>query len=153
MMPAIRRVLITILALCGVVAPALAADATLAVHEAWARATPPGTSVAAVYLRIAGGGQADRLLKATTARAGMTQIHRITETEGMSRMRPVESVDIPAHETVSFDPRGLHLMLMNLARPLVAGERFPVTLTFAQAGPVEVEVTVLSPDESAPPGH
>lgn len=40
---------------------------------------------------------------------------------------------------------GYHLMLMNLTRPLVEGERFNMTLMFQQAGELEVEVEVLKP--------
>lgn len=129
------------------------ADSGLAVRDAWARATPPGAGVGAAYLTIVGGSQADRLVSATTARAGMTQIHVVTEADGMSRMRPVDGVDIPAGKTVVLAPQGLHLMLMGLPQPLVAGERFKLTLAFAQAGQVEVEVEVRAPGESAPPGH
>lgn len=143
-----RRLLLTLLAF-GTVA---AADSGLSVRDAWARATPPGASVAAAYLTIVGGAQADRLVSATTARAGMTQIHVVTAAEGMARMRPVEGVEIPARQTVMLAPQGLHIMLMDLVQPLVAGERFKLTLVFAQAGKVEVEVEVRSP-ESGPPAH
>jgi len=151
-MHASRRLLLTLLAFCSVAAPALAVEPDVSVRDAWARATPPGTSVAAAYLTIVGGAQADRLVRAATARAGMTQIHVVTEADGMARMRPVDGVDVPAHKTVVLAPQGLHLMLMNLSQPLVAGERFALTLTFAQAGQVEVEVAVRAPDES-PTGH
>jgi copper(I)-binding protein len=110
-------------------------------------------SVAAAYMTIVGGAQADRLVSATTERAGMTQIHVVTEAEGMTRMRPVDGVDVPARKTVLLAPQGLHLMLMNLSRPLVAGERFLVTLTFARAGQLDVDVAVRAPDESPPPVH
>jgi len=153
MMHASRRLLLTLLAFCSVAAPALAAEPGLSVRDAWARATPPGMGVAAAYLTIVGGAQPDRLVSATTARAGMTQIHVVTEADGMARMRPVDGVDVPAHKTVLLAPQGLHLMLMNLSQPLVAGERFALTLTFARAGKVEVDVAVRAPDESAPPGH
>jgi copper(I)-binding protein len=143
-----RRLLLILLAF-GAVA---AADSGLAVRDAWARATPPGASVAAAYLTIVGGAKADRLVSATTARAGMSQIHVVTSAEGMARMRPVEGVEIPAHQSVMLAPQGLHIMLMDLAQPLVAGERFKLTLVFAQAGKVEVEVEVRSP-ESGPPAH
>jgi copper(I)-binding protein len=144
-----RRLLLTLLAL-GTVATA---DSGVSVRDAWARATPPGAGVAAAYLTIVGGAQADRLVSATTARAGMTQIHVVTEAEGMARMRPVDGVDVPARTTVLLAPQGLHLMLMNLSQPLVAGERFRLTLAFAQAGKIEVEVEVRAPGDSPPPGH
>jgi copper(I)-binding protein len=150
MTPPSRRSLLTVLALCACTNPILAADGEVTVRDAWARATPPGMSVAAAYMTIVGGAQPDRLLSATTPRAGMTQIHMVTEAEGMARMRPVDGVDVPAHQSVLLAPQGLHLMLMNLSRPLVAGERFPVTLTFAGAGQLDVDVLVKAPDESAP---
>lgn len=148
-----RRLLVVALALCAGTTSLLAAEPAVSVRAAWARATPPDAGVAAVYLTIVGGAQADRLVSATTVRAAMTQIHSVTESEGMSRMRPTDGVEVPARKTVVLAPQGLHLMLMNLSQPLVAGERFTVTLTFATAGKVEVEVEVRAPGESAPTGH
>jgi copper(I)-binding protein len=128
--------------------PAGAAD--LQVRHAWARATPPGAGVAAVYLTIVGGDVADRLTGASTDRAAMTQVHAITEHEGMARMREVDGVAVPPGATVVFAPGGLHLMLMNLEAPLVAGQRFEVTLAFERAGRREVDVEVLAPDQAPP---
>ncbi len=125
----------------------------LAVQDAWARATPPGAGVAAAYLTIVGGAEADRLLAASTSAAAMTQIHSVTESDGMARMRETDGVEIPPHRRVVLAPQGLHLMLMNLRRPLVAGEHFVVTLTFAQAGAREVDVVVVAPDQAPPAAH
>ena len=44
-------------------------------------------------------------------------------------------------------------MLMDLPRPLVAGERFPLTLQFQQAGKIDVSVEVRAPDTAPPPAH
>ena len=49
-----------------------------------------------------------------------------------SRSRPAS--------TVTLAPQGTHVMLMGLDEPLVAGERFPLTLQFATAGTVTVTV-------------
>jgi periplasmic copper chaperone A len=122
-------------------APAFAADAPT-VRDAWARATPPGAGVAAVYLTVAGGARADRIVAASTDRAAMTEIHEVTEQQGVSRMRPVTSVDVPAGREVVFAPQGLHLMLMGIDAPLVAGERFEVELQFEHAGAVRATVEV-----------
>jgi copper(I)-binding protein len=87
---------------------------TVSVSAAWARATPPGMAVAAVYLTLTGGAQADRLVGAETPRAAMAQIHVVSEAEGMARMRETEGVDVPAHESVALAPQGTHIMLMEL---------------------------------------
>ena len=41
-------------------------------------------------------------------------------------------------------PGGYHIMLMELSHPLVAGQTFPMTVTFEHAAPVTVEVRVLA---------
>ncbi len=136
--------------------PAGAADSqagAIAVRAAWARATPPGASVAAVYLTLVGGSRPDRLVGAETVRAAMTQIHVVTEAEGMARMRPIDGVDVPARKTVSLAPQGTHLMLMNLTQPLVARERFPLSLQFESAGKVDVSVEVRGPGDAPPAAH
>jgi copper(I)-binding protein len=124
----------------------------LVVRDAWARATPPGTGVAAVYLTVEGGTKPDTLRAATTAVATMTQIHSVTETDGVSRMRETDGVPVPARGKVVLAPGGLHLMLMGLAEPLVAGDRFDVTLEFAHAGRRVASVVVIAPDQVAPGG-
>lgn len=152
MMPANRRLTAALVALCLLV-PTLAVAGDVLVQDAWARATPPGMSVSAAYMKIVGGAQDDRLVGASTERASMTQIHVVTAEGGMARMRPVDGVDVPARKTVSLAPQGTHLMLMDLSAPLVPGEHFRVTLTFERAGKVDVDVEVRSPDDSAPPVH
>jgi periplasmic copper chaperone A len=129
------------------------APGKVSVTAAWARATPPGMTVAAVYLTLVGGQQADRLVGAETPRAAMTQIHVVSEAEGMARMRQTEGVDIPARTSVKLAPQGTHIMLMDLPRPLVAGERFPLTLQFEHAGTIDVDVEVRAPDAAPPAAH
>jgi copper(I)-binding protein len=144
------------LAISNIAAPTYAAEPapqTVTVSGAWARATPPGMSVAAVYLALTGGPRADRLVGAETPRAAMAQIHVVSEAAGMARMRPTEGVDVPAHATVALAPQGTHIMLMDLPRPLVAGERFPLTLQFEQAGKIGVSVEVRAPGANPPAAH
>ncbi len=62
-------------------------------------------------------------------------------------MREAAGVDIPAGATVVLAPQGTHLMLMGLPQPLVAGERFPLTLEFARAGTLVVSVRVVAPGD------
>ncbi len=129
-----------------------AAAAPLKVRAAWARPTPPGSSVAAVYLTIVGGGTADRLVAARTDRASVTQVHAVTRDAGMTRMREANGVDIAAGARVRLAPEGLHLMLMDLPRPLAVGERFEVTLEFERAGLLRVPVAVIALDATPPAG-
>jgi len=121
------------------------------VSDAWARATPPGVEVGAAYLVITGGARADSLLGATTPRAAMVHLHDVTESEGVAQMRSVEAVPVPAGAKVTLAPKGLHLMLMGLDAPLVAGQTFPLTLQFAESAAQTVTVTVRAATDDG--GH
>ena len=120
---------------------AWSADAPV-VTDAWARATPPGTTVGAAYMTIQGGKESDRLVDARSDRAAMVHLHTVEEQGGVSKMRTIDAVEIPAGQRVSLAPKSTHVMLMGLDGPLVAGQTFVVTLRFAKAGEQPVTVTV-----------
>jgi hypothetical protein len=57
-------------------------------------------------------------------------------------MRRVDGIDLPAGREVTLSPGASHIMLVDLARPLVAGDTLRLTLTFEKAGPLAVRVPV-----------
>ena len=132
---------LAILALGTLASTTWAGDAPV-VSDAWARATPPGTSVAAAYMTIVGGTQADRLVGASSERGAMVHLHAGDEKDGVARMRGVDAVDVPVGQRVTLAPKSTHLMLMGLDGPLVAGQSFVMKLRFANAGEQSVTVTV-----------
>ncbi len=113
-------------------------------HDAWARASAGAASMAAVYLALTGGAQPDRLTGVSTPVAAMAGVHESTANGGVMRMRAVNALPISPGKTVTLAPGGYHIMLMELGHPLVAGQTFPLTLTFEHAAPVTVEVRVLA---------
>jgi hypothetical protein len=123
------------------------------VSDAWARATPPGVEVGAAYLTIQGGDQDDRLLGASTAGAKTVELHTVVEEGGVSRMRPIDYLPVPAGQRVTLEPKGTHLMLIGLMQPLVAGAELPLRLRFAEAGDVEISVVVRSATEQDDHSH
>lgn len=119
------------------------AAATPTISEAYARATPPGAAVGAVYFQLSNpGAQTDRLLSAASPVAERTEVHTHTMTNGVARMHEVLAVELPPGKTVTFEPGGYHIMLMELKAPLVAGETLPLTLTFELAGEVPLTVPI-----------
>lgn len=64
---------------------------------------------------------------------------------GMMQMREVSRIDIPAGTTVTLEPGGYHVMLLELAAPLTPGQTFEVTLTFEVAGERTVTAEVRQP--------
>jgi copper(I)-binding protein len=128
----------------------------LTLSAAFARATLPNQPVAGAFLTIANAGPADDVLVAvSTPAAGRAEIHQMAMEGGTMKMRPLpEGVTIPAGETVELKPGGIHLMLMDLAGPLVEGETIEATFEFRDAGEVSVTFAIASPGaKSMEHGH
>ncbi len=135
------------LALAPLVSAALAADyklGALEIDHPWVRATPKGAKTAAGYVVIRNAGStADRLIGASLADSGRAEVHEMTMDGGVMRMRPLpEGIEIKPGESVALKPEGLHLMFVDLKAPLVKDRPVKGTLTFAQAGSVDVEFSV-----------
>lgn len=119
----------------------------LRISHAWSRPTPPGAPTAAGYLTIQDkGGVADRLTGGSSPDAAAVEVHQMSMTGGIMRMRPVEGgLAVPAGGTVTLAPGGYHLMLIGPKRPFKIGDRIPVTLAFARAGRVPIRLVVEPP--------
>ena len=65
----------------------------------------------------------------------------------MTMQELVNGLPLTAGKTVSFEPGSYHVMLIDIAAPLVVGDKIDLTLEFAEAGTVETTVEVA---ESAP---
>jgi copper(I)-binding protein len=113
------------------------------VTEAWARVTPPGVSVGVVYL-TATSATDDALTRADVDPhiAAKAELHTESTSGSMTSMQAVPSLPLAKGRPLVLDPLGDHLMLVDLAGPLTKGERFDVTLHFANAGPETVSVEV-----------
>jgi hypothetical protein len=115
----------------------------LVVTRPWSRPTPPVATVGAVYFSMANVGRtADRLIAISTPIARKVEIHEDRNVQGTVQMRAVDSVECPPGVTVKAEPGGLHVMLLDLVRPLVAGMEFPLSLRFRDAGVLTVQVAV-----------
>ena len=113
----------------------------LEVDNAWARATPGKSAIGAAYVTIHSP-TADKLVAASTPVAKKAELHTMSMSGMVMKMRPVASIDIPAGQAVTLQPGGFHIMLMGLKHPLKAGQTFPLTLTFTKAGAQTVNVAV-----------
>jgi hypothetical protein len=114
----------------------------LTVHDAWARASAGAATTGAAYVMVMGGSQPDQLIGASSPVAATAEVHQTLTENGVMKMRPAPNLPIPAGQMVTFAPGGTHIMLMGLKHPLAAGQTFPLTLTFAHAGPITVDVAV-----------
>ena len=125
----------------------------ITVSADWSRATPAAAPIAGAYVEIRNdGSSSDRLVGATVYVAGRVEIHEMTVVDGVMRMRPLSSgLPIPSGEIVTLRPGSYHLMLMELRRPLVQGERIKGTLVFERAGSIDAEFDVGAIGAAGPP--
>jgi copper(I)-binding protein len=136
--------LLVLLAIAMLPVRAMPAQATsLKVTDAWVREMAAGRTVTAVFLELTNAGAAERrLVRGATTAADTLELHEMKRDGGMMRMSPVPQISIPAGETVSLRPGGLHLMLFGVKRPLAAGDTIRVTLTFDDGSTLEVPAAV-----------
>jgi periplasmic copper chaperone A len=136
-----RRTTRLAVALIATPIAAIAQPSALKIDHVWSRTAPIGHE-GVVYLTISNSGSADRLIGVTTPEAEMAHPRQSSDDHGVMKMRDVSEIPIGTGKTVTLAPLGMHIMLMTLKRPHNAGDRFPSTLRFAEAGDVTAMVTV-----------
>lgn len=122
----------------------------LKIVHPWSRATPAQAPTGAAFMTIINNGATDRLLKAASDAAKVTELHTHIMDGQVMRMRQVQDIDVAGGAETKFQPGGLHVMLIGLKAPLKEGATFPLTLTFEKAGTVTVEVTVQGIADKSP---
>jgi len=125
----------------------------LRIEAPWTRAALEGRQGAGFLTILNTGAAADRLVSASSPVAGRMELHTHIRDGDVMRMRPVEDIPVPAGGSVTLQPGGLHLMFMGLTRNVTAGETIPVTLRFAEAGEVTVQLRVEAAGARGPGGH
>jgi periplasmic copper chaperone A len=131
----------------------LAAADGVTVQQAWARASAGAANTGAAYVTLMGADQPDGLVGASTPVAATAEVHETTNDNGVMKMRPVGTLAIAPHQMVALSPGGYHIMMMGLKHKLVAGESFPLTLTFTHTAPITVEVKVQAVGSTPPVDH
>ena len=122
-----------------------AANGIEIVHP-WARAAGAGEETF-VFFELHNDGAADRLVGASSAAAEDIHIVGLTMGADGTTVQDVGAIDIPAGE-FAFDPGGLALELHGLTAALEQGGHLDLVLEFANAGPIEIEVSVEAADAS-----
>ena len=115
------------------------------VAEAWARPASQGGN-GAVYFAIRSS-QADEMTGVSSDIAQAVEMHESKMSGDVMQMRQLETVPLDAREYVTFEPGGLHIMLIGLKQDLTAGEEFEITLHFKQ----HQDISVTVPIQDTPP--
>ncbi|MEO1041967.1 MAG: copper chaperone PCu(A)C [Pseudomonadota bacterium] len=114
----------------------------LTIKDGYIRLPSPNAPMAAAYF-VVRGPEADRLVAAEVEGIGTTELHTVEETaDGVMKMRPVASYDLPAGGSLRLEPGGNHLMLMAISQPLEAGQMRKATLRFESGAEAVVDLEV-----------
>jgi len=113
------------------------------IHAAWSRATAPGQANGMADITLTSK-QAATLVGVSSTAAKSTEMHSMSHSDGMMKMREVKAIELPANEAFNFNENGYHLMLIGLSNPLIAGDSVPLRLRIRIAGKDEVEIEAMS---------
>ena len=158
----IRRAILTAFAVFTLAS--CAGEDAVSVEGQWARTSPSMASMGAAYMSISAA-EDDHLVGVSVPAsvAARAEIHEMVPVDsehemdhdmdhddemsmdmGAMVMQQVMALDLPAGTAVELEPGGYHIMLIDLAEPLVEGQTFEVTLDFAEAEDMTVQVEVRS---------
>ncbi|WP_423195122.1 MULTISPECIES: copper chaperone PCu(A)C [unclassified Cupriavidus] len=133
---------------------ALASGAALAqvdVSNAWVRGTVPTQTASGAFMTLHA--HSPGKLLGVSSPVGTAEIHEMKMENNVMRMRPVQSVDLPAMQNVDLKPGGYHVMLLDLKSQLKPGDKVPLVLKIEQGGKVtEQRVTAEVRSLTAPAG-
>lgn len=107
--------------------PASSSKPVVAVSEAWVRATVAGQQATGGFMDLTAA-QSTALVGFETKVAAQSELHEMAMEGDVMRMRAIESLPLPAGQTVSLKPGAHHLMLMGLKKPLTVGQNLDLTL-------------------------
>ena len=124
---------------------ATAAQAQTRVTDPWVRGTVAQQKATGFFATITSGA-GTRLVSASSAVAGVVEIHQMAMEGNVMKMRALSNgLELPAGKTVELKPGGYHLMLLDLKQPLSAGDTVPVTLVFEGADKKRETLEIKAP--------
>ncbi|HRK57087.1 MAG TPA: copper chaperone PCu(A)C [Burkholderiaceae bacterium] len=129
-----------------------ASIAQVHISDAWARATVSGQSASGVFLRLKADADT-RLVGASSAVAGITQLHSMSMKDHVMHMNPIDAIELPAGQTVALAAGGYHIMLMDLKQTLEAGKQLSVQMHFKDAQGKSWSQTIEVPIQRQAPAH
>jgi len=126
----------------------------ITVQDAWIRGIPPSATTTAAFMTIHNAGSDDAILKSADCEvAENVQIHTMEQVGEIMKMKEVSELRIPANGQAVLAPKGYHIMLIGLVRPIKEGESIPLSLNFADRPTVVVDAVVKKWGSMPPMSH
>ena len=114
----------------------------VAASSGWVKLPAPGETQAMAFVAIENPTMYGiYVVSATADAAGRVEL-RDGGQSGDARLKPVEFISVPAYESIDMKPDSVHLMLLDLRRPLKEGDKVALTLATDNAGTLEIAAIV-----------
>ena len=113
------------------------------VKNAWVREPPGGHPITGAYMEIINRSSVVyEIIGVSSEKVGRVEIHSMEYDDEIMRMRKVDSLMLRPEEEINLQPGGLHLMLMDIADVIKAGDSLLLTLHFSDGTKQLVESSV-----------
>ena len=128
--------------------------AELVVTDATVRLLPPGVPNTSAYLTVKNTSSTDVILVSGKADFVKTvELHNHIMKGEVMRMEKQEQVVVPAGESLTFQPGGLHMMLFGLNTSLKEGQTVKLSLVDKNDVETEFEAKVVMPGQESSHSH
>jgi copper(I)-binding protein len=126
----------------GLIINSCTSSKSIIIKDQWARPGIQGNTSAAYFVINNQTNINEKLIAVQSDIAKSTEIHISMMQEGKMIMQQQGFIEIKAKEKVEFQPKGLHVMFVDLKNDLIPGDQFDIKLIFENSGEKVITVTV-----------
>jgi len=113
--------------------------AELAVDDAWIRSGPPNSKTFAGYLKFTNTSSTEIFIKELKSNAfEKIEMHSSFAEGGISSMKELNALEIPAHSAFNLEPGGYHLMLMKPKKEVKETDLVELMIYFEAEGIIKI---------------
>lgn len=118
---------------------------SLEISDVWARKSMSSNNNSAVYMKINNPTEQQITIIAASASrvANNVELHKsFVDEKGVSRMKTIDKIVVPAQSSIELKPGGIHIMLFDLKRSLSPADKFTIDIKMDGIDPISVESVV-----------
>ncbi|MEX8493279.1 copper chaperone PCu(A)C [Sphaerotilus sp.] len=122
-------------------ASATAAYADVTVMEPWVRGTVASQKSTGAFMQLTTT-EAVRLVEVKSGAAKIVEVHEMRMEGDRMMMKAVPGIDVVPGQTLELKPGGYHVMLIDVVKPLNAGDKVPLTLVLEGKDKKRIQVEI-----------
>jgi len=118
---------------------------SIQIEDAYIRQAPPGAHATASFMVLQNPSEHDITLTSVESNlANVIELHAHTHKDGMMKMYQVKEIKVPAKGSVSLQPGGLHIMLIEPTDALKNAETGTIKLVFSDGSSKKITLPIRS---------